>query len=107
MRNTDIFFSFDLVTRSTSLNNPIYSDYQQFLFDTIADLFNKGMNHREIADWLNDQGYTTPRGKRFNNAHTHSILKKKSRSNERFNQTFPSEIKNCSLEHFDKTLVQN
>ena len=36
-----------------------------------------GWNYEQSANWLNDNGYTTPRGKRFGNAHTHSIVKKK------------------------------
>ena len=36
------------------------------------------------ADWLNDNNYRTVRGKRFRNEHTHSIIKKKRLSDERF-----------------------
>jgi len=103
--NSDLFFSFDLTTRSSSLNNQNYNEYQQFLYNTISDLLLKGMNYQEIADWLNDNGYKTLRGKRFRNAHTHSIIKKKKRSNERFDTTYPSELSNPSLEIYDKTLL--
>ena len=63
------------------------------------------MNYKEIADWLNERGIKTARGKKFRNAHTHSILKKKRLSDERFQQTFPSQISNCSIEHFDKSVI--
>ena len=38
-----------------------YSEYQQFLYDTITDLREKGWNYRQIADWLNQNDYKTPR----------------------------------------------
>ena len=105
INNSDLFFSFDLTTRSTSLSQRYYNEYQHFLHDTISDLLLKGMNYQEIADWLNDNGYKTVRGKRFRNAHTHSIIKKKRLSNERFDTTYPSELSNFSLEIYDKTLL--
>ena len=39
----------------------------------------KGMNDVQIANWLNDNGYPTPRGNKFKNAHVHSIAKKRKR----------------------------
>ena len=105
INNSDLFFSFDLTTRSTGLNKPHYTEYQYFLHDTISDLFDKGMNFKEIADWLNDNGYKTPRGKKFRNGHTHSIIKKKKISDNKFSAEYLSEIKNCSLDCFEKTLI--
>ena len=63
------------------------------------------MNFKEIADWLNAKGYKTARGKTFRNAHTDSILKKKRISDEKYLNNFPSEIKNCSIENFDKSIL--
>ena len=102
-----IFFSFDLTTVSSSLNNQNYSEYQYFLHSTILDLFNKGMNFTEIANYLNEKGIKTTRGKTFKNAHTHSILKKKRLSDDKFNREFPSEISNCSIQYFDKNLLND
>ena len=34
----------------------------------------------ELQTWLNDNGYKTTRGKKFRNAHAHSIVKKKHHS---------------------------
>ena len=68
IKDTDLFFSFDLVTRSSSLNKQYYSGYQTLLYRIITEIFDKGMNYIEIADWLNDNGYTTSRGKKFRNA---------------------------------------
>jgi hypothetical protein len=63
------------------------------------------MNYKEIADWLNDNGYKTLRGKRFRNAHTHSIVKKKRLSIDKFSKTYPTEVSNCSLEVYDKSIL--
>ena len=105
VKDSDLFFLFDLTTASTSLNNQNYSEYQYFLYNTISELFHKGMNYKEIADWLNERDIKTARGKRFRNAHTHSILKKKRISDEKFQQEFVSTIENCSLEYFDKSVI--
>ena len=40
---------------------------------------NKGNNDVQIANWLNDNGYKTPRGNTFRNNHVHSIAKKRKR----------------------------
>ena len=105
IKDSDVFFSFDLTTRSASLNNQNYNEYQQFLYRTITELLHQGLNYKQIADWLNDNGYKTVRGKKFRNAHTHSIVKKKRISNDKFSKTYPSELSNISLEVYDKRLV--
>ena len=105
INDSDVFFSFDLTTRSSSLNKQNYTDYQQFLYDIISQKLDKGMNYKEIAEWLNDNGYKTVRGSKFKNNHTHSIVKKKRLSNHRHTKTYPSELSNCSLEIYDKRLI--
>ena len=92
IKDNDLHFTFDLITRSSSLNKQFYSTYQYFIHDIISDKLDKGMNYKEIADWLNDNGYTTTRGKRFRNAHTHSIIKKKKMSDERHNRMYSSSL---------------
>ena len=104
IKDAELFFTFDLITRSSSLNKQFYSTYQYFIHDIISDKLDKGMNYKEIADWLNDNGYTTTRGKKFRNAHTHSIIKKKKKSDEKHNRLYPSSLTNCSLEVTDKSL---
>ena len=37
------------------------------------------MNDVQIANWLNDNGYKTPRGNGFRKNHVHSIAKKRKR----------------------------
>ena len=107
VKDSDLFFSFDLTTVSSSLKNQNYSEYQYFLHSTILDLFNKGMNFTEITNYLNEKGIKTIRGKTFKNVHTHSIIKKKRLIDDKFNREFPSEISNCSIQYFDKNLLND
>ena len=107
IENSDVNFNFDLITRSSSLNHQYYSEYQYLIYNIISDKLDKGMNYKQIADWLNENGYTTARGKRFRNAHTHSIVKKKKMSDERHNRMYPSSLTNCSLEVTDKRIVNS
>jgi DNA invertase Pin-like site-specific DNA recombinase/DNA-binding transcriptional MerR regulator len=107
IEDTSLYFTFDLITRSSSLNHQYYSEYQTLIHDIISDKLDKGMNYKEIADWLNENGYLTVRGKRFRNAHTHSIVKKKKMSDDKHNRMYPSSLTNCSLEVTDKRLVNS
>ena len=70
---------FDLNLTSQNLWTPKYSDYQIFLYQTITEFREKGMNDVQIANWLNDNGYQTVRGSTFKNNHVHSIAKKRRR----------------------------
>ena len=96
---SNAYFTFDLTVRSPSLWVPPYSQYQYFLYETICNLQDDGLNNREIADWLNLNGYSTPRGKIFNNAHIHSIVKKKRVSDARLGKTYPKSITNHQLRY--------
>ena len=69
--------SFDMNLTSQNLRIPNYSQYQHFLYETIIELRNKGMNDVQIANWLNENGHLTPRGNTFRNNHVHSIAKKR------------------------------
>ena len=63
------------------------------------------MNYKEITEWLNDNGYKTLRGSKFKINHTHSIVKKKRLSNQTHTKIYPSELSNCSLEIYDKRII--
>jgi hypothetical protein len=91
------YLTFTLVLRSTQLWVAPYSEYQQFLYDTITDLRSKGKNFEEIAQFLNAKGYKTTRGKTFRNAHTHSIVKKKRIRDERLNREHMPAIRDFDL----------
>ena len=54
---------------------------------------------------MNDNGYTTPRGKRFGNAHTHSIVKKKNNREVRIAKFYEPELTNFQLRFVDKTIL--
>ena len=72
-----LYFKFNLT--SQNLRVPRYSDYQHFLYKTITEMREKGMNDVQIANWLNNNGHPTPRGNKFKNAHVHSKKKRKRR----------------------------
>ena len=107
IEDTSLHFTFDLVTRSSSQNHQYYSEYQHFLYDIITERLGEGMNYQEIADWLNNNGYTTVRGKEFGNAHAHSIIKKKKISDDKHSRMYPSSLTNCSLEVTDRRLINS
>ena len=60
-------------------------------------MHDSGIGYRRIAYWLNEHGYTTPRGHEFKNTHVFSILKKKKLRDNRLNYRYKFEIKNTSL----------
>ena len=73
----DLTFNFTLTCRSPALSGNHYSDYQLFLYQTISEHREKGIPFAAIAEWLNNKGYLTVRGKKFRGTHVHSILKKR------------------------------
>jgi hypothetical protein len=104
--NVDVFITFKVVVRASHLwGGDNYSDYQQFLFDTVTDLREKGWYFETIAEWLNENGYSTFRGKRFRGNHVHSIVKKKKVRDERFNREYKPEYSNFQVKFVDRTLV--
>ena len=56
-----------------------YSQYQNFLHETIIKLRNKEMNDVQIANWLNENGHLTLIGNTFRNNPVYSIAKKRKR----------------------------
>ena len=65
------------------------------------------MNYKQIADWLNDNGYKTPRGNKFRNNHAHSIVKKKRIRDVRLGRTYEPKLTDFSLRFIDKTKISN
>ena len=78
---------------------PTYSLYQHFLFKTIIELRNKEMNDVQIANWLNEKGYKTPRGNIFKNNHVHSIAKKRKRRLEIIDTAPTMSISNMNVQY--------
>ena len=104
-QNTEVFLTFVLSVRATHLWVAPYSQYQQFLYDTITDLREKGLNYQQIADWLNQNDYKTPRGKKFQGSHAHSIVKKKRIRESRLTRKYPPKLSNFALRFVDRTLI--
>ena len=94
-----------MVLKTGNLLVAPYSEYQEFLHDTILDLHDGGMGYRKIAQWLNEKGYQTLRGNLFSNRHVHSILKRKRQRDERLNREVEVEYKNFDLWFVERKLV--
>ncbi|GJL85769.1 MAG: hypothetical protein DHS20C02_15440 [Micavibrio sp.] len=88
---------FDLIIRTNKLAVSRYSPYQIQLHSMILKMKNEGHSYNAIADFLNKNGFKTPRGKLFRNAHAHSILKKKNIRDQRLEREYPSVIENFDL----------
>ncbi len=65
----DCFFHFTISQRTPLLQQPLYSDYQYFLYETISELRDKQMTFNQIAEELNKQGYLSARDKIFKGNH--------------------------------------
>jgi hypothetical protein len=83
---------------SATLWHPPYSEYQQFLFDTISKMHKEGSNYVQIAQWMNEQGHLTPRGSVFKPNHAWSIHMKKRKSIDRFSRTYDPEITDIGID---------
>ena len=103
--NTDFFFCFTITYRRPHFYLSRYSEYQFFLYQTIIEQRKKGKTFDQIADWLNEEGYQSVRGKKFKGNHVHSIVKKKRLKDEKLEKDYPEVWSDFSLEVVDKTLV--
>ena len=103
--HTEIYLIFHLKVRASHLWVAPYNEYQHFLFETITDFREKGWNFQQIADWLNENNYKTPRNKKFLGAHAYSIVKKKRIREKKLTTMYPPELSDCALRFVDKTLV--
>ena len=103
----DVVFKFTLTCRSPALSGNHYSDYQLFLYQSISEHREKGIPFAAIADWLNNKGYLTLRGKKFRGTHVHSILKKRLAKEELLNREYPPAWSDFSMEVVDKTILMS
>ena len=98
---------FTLTVKTTSLVGRPYSIYQHKLATQIIYLREeKGMTFPDIADWLNKNRYTTPRGKTFTNPHAYSIYTRFYKRQERCGQTAYSQVSDISV-RYNKSLTCN
>ena len=65
------------------------------------------MTFDAIAEWLNNEGYRTVRGRTFRGAYVHSILKKRLAKKELLNRVYPPVWSDCSMEVVDKTILMS
>ena len=92
------FLSFTVHIHSSNLWWSPYSNHQQRLAEIITDMRdNQELTFPRIADWLNENGYKTPRGQPFTNPNTHSIYTKCKTRNNRYGKTFYSQLKDVEV----------
>ena len=91
------YATFDLKIRTTKLSASPYSPYQRQLHSLILKMRDEGYSYNAIADFLNKNGFKTPRGKSFRKAHAHSIIKKKKIRDERLEHEYPEIIENFDV----------
>ena len=87
-----------MVYHSATLWQAPYSEYQQFLFDIINEMYQQGNSYIKIAQWMNDNNHLTPRGSTFKANHAWSIHMKKQKSINRFARTYQPEITNIGID---------
>lgn len=68
------YATFEVKTQTALLAALTYSKYQQELYNLIQAKRCEGQTFTVIADFLHENKFLTMRGKRFRNAHVHSIL---------------------------------
>jgi len=103
--SADLTYNFTITYQHPSFNVPQYLEYQFFLYETITEQKEKGKTFDQIAEWLNEKGYLSVRGKKFQGNHVHSIVKKKRLKDEKLEREYPEVWSDFSLEVVDKTLV--
>ena len=103
----DVTFNFSITYRTPALTGNRYSEYQLFLYQTISEHREQGMTFDAIAEWLNNEGYLTVRGKRFRGTHVHPILKKRLAKEELLNREYPPVWSDFSMEVVDKTILMS
>ena len=106
-KNADVIFHFSITYRRPPFTVPQYSQYQFFLYETITAHREKGKTFDQIAEWLNEEGYLSVRGKNFRGAHVHSIVKKKRLKDEDLNKEYPEIRSDFYLDIFDKTILMS
>ena len=99
------YLTFDVNLRTSNLWVAPCSSHQQFLYDTVSDFRDKGRTFEKIADWLNDNGHKSARGKIFRSSHVHSIIKKKRLRDQRISKECQMTIGNFDLWFLDMTLI--
>ena len=102
-----VVFRFTITCRSPAVAGNHYSHRQWFLYQTISEHRENDVTFDAIAEWVNEEGYLTVRGKRFKGAHVHSILKRRSAREELLKREHPPVWSDFSMEEVDKTILMS
>jgi len=102
-----VIFYFSITYRRPIFSVPLYSQYQFFLCETITAHREKGKTFDQIAEWLDNKGYLSFRGKKFKGNHVHSIVKKKRLKDDKLERDYPEVQSDFSLEVVDKTILMS
>jgi len=87
---------------SANLWESPYTLYQQELYGIVRKFHeDDGWNFKQISDWLNDNGYKSPRGKVLKENHVWSIYIKKQRSIQRFSREYDHSITDLKIDTVD------
>ena len=93
---------------SANLWESPYTLYQQELYGIIQKLHDAdGWNFKQISDWLNENGYKSPRGKTLKENHVWSIYIKKQRSIQRFSREYDHKVTDMKVDVVDIVPTKN
>ena len=76
--NGNQYLNIKITTKSQLLQSSYshYNSYQEFLYNLVLTLKDKGLGYRKISHYLNKNGYKTIRGHSFQNTSVYSIFLK-------------------------------
>jgi len=97
-------FSIQIQSNNLTYKGNPYTKYQQFLYQLIKCLHDKGYGYRRIAKKLNKWSIKTPRGNEWFNTSVSSVLKRKHerelRIQEIRNKEYPIHIGKLSINYY-------
>ena len=92
------YLSYTITVRSTRLNTPKLSDYQVSLYQKICDLrFDDNLTWKQVADSLNELGYTSTRGGKNTSSTVCSTYFKIRKHFEREHKYLPPDLDDVNL----------
>ena len=92
------YLSYTITVRSTRLNTPKLSDYQVSLYQKICNLrFDDNLTWKQVADSLNELGYTSTRGGKNTSSTVCSTYFKIRKHFEREHKYLPPDLDDVNL----------
>ena len=85
MLNGEYYLHINLTTKSQLLQSDYshYNSYQEFLYNLVNTLKDRGLGYRKIAHKLNSDNIRTHRGKEWYSNNVYSVLKRYKEREER------------------------